>query len=249
MVKFCSVIRIFSPSGTSRVGLRFLVWLILAHLFGVHSVMAADDQELARPGNSISGNVDVVTMSGEQRQDRSNIVVFVEGVSVPYQAQQPQAIPQIGHKGKRFSPEIMPIVRGNSVDFFNDDNIFHNVFSLSKAKRFDLGVTPQGSSKLVKFDRAGLVKIYCNLHPNMVSSILVLNSPYYAVTDIDGNYSINGVPDGQYRLRVWYEFSDEIDKSIDLTKGSVHSHSFMITETKKRVKHKNKFGKTYTGKY
>ncbi len=83
----------------------------------------------------------------------------------------------------------------------------------------------------------------------MVSSILVLNSPYYAVTDIDGNYFINGVPDGQYRLRVWYEFSDEIDKSIGLTKGSVHSHSFTITETKKRVKHKNKYGKTYTGKY
>ena len=249
MVKSCSVIRLLSPSGTTRAGLRFLVFLILALQFRVHCVMAADDQKLARPGITISGNVDVLTMSGEHKQDRSNIVVFVEGVSGPYQAQQPRDVPRIGHKGKRFSPGITPIVRGNSVDFFNDDNIFHNVFSLSKTKPFDLGVYPKGSSKLVNFDRTGLVKIYCNLHPNMVGNILILNNPYYAVTDTYGNYSISGVPEGQYRLRVWYEFSNELEKTIHLTKGSAHSHSFTITETKKRVKHKNKYGKPYTGKY
>ena len=249
MCKSCSVIRLFSTSGTHRAGLRFRVFLVLALQFQVHSVLAADNQEVASSGNSISGNVNVVTMSGEHKQDRSNIVVFVEGVSVPDQVRQPQDIPQIGHKGKRFSPEIVPIVRGNSVDFFNDDNIFHNVFSLSKTKPFDLGIYPQGSSKLVSFDRTGLVKIYCNLHPNMVGNILILNNPYYALTDANGDYSISGVPDGQYRLRAWYEFSGEIEKTIDLTKGSAHSHSFTITETKKRVKHKNKYGKPYTGKY
>lgn len=249
MIKSFGVMKLFSVSRTSQARVHLSLFLILTFQFCGHAAMAAGDHDGANLGNTISGNIVVVTISGEHKKDRSNFVVFVDGISTPYQAQQPQDIPRIGHKGKRFSPEIMPIVRGSSIDFFNDDNIFHNVFSLSKTKPFDLGVYPKGTSKLVSFDRTGLVKIYCNLHPNMVGNILILNNPYYAVTDTNGDYSINGVPDGQYRLRVWHELSAEIDKSIDLTEGNSHSHSFTIRETRKRVKHRNKYGKPYKEKY
>ena len=238
-----------SRNKINRTGIRLPVLLVLALQFSAYSINAHDAEDSAVLGNTISGKVDIVTMSGEHKQDRSNIVVFVEGVTLPAKPQQVEDSTRIGHKGKRFSPEVLPIVRGDSVDFFNDDDIFHNVFSLSRTQPFDLGVYPKGSSRMVRFDRTGLVRIYCNLHPNMVGNILILNNPYYAVTDPNGSYTISDVPDGQYRLRVWTEFSDAIGKDIDLTKRSVHSHSFTITETKKRIKHKNKYGKPYNGKY
>ena len=251
MVKYNSVsdfgLRPFRMINRARN--RLLVLLLLALQFSAYSTNAHDAEDAAAPANTISGKVDIVTMSGEHKQDRSNIVVFVEGATLPDKPQPMQDSTRIGHKGKRFSPEVLPIVRGDSVDFFNDDDIFHNVFSLSRTQPFDLGVYPKGSSRMLRFDRTGLVRIYCNLHPNMVGNILILNNPYFAVTDPNGSYTISGIPDGKYRLRVWSEFTDEIGKDIDLTKSSVHSHSFTITETKKRVKHKNKYGKPYNGKY
>jgi hypothetical protein len=90
------------------------------------------------------------------------------------------------------------------VDFPNNDKTFHNVFSTSEAKKFDLGLYPPGQSRSVNFDKPGVVSIHCNVHPNMEAYVVVKDHPYFAVPDARGNFSIKDVPLGKYRLEVWH---------------------------------------------
>ena len=92
---------------------------------------------------------------------------------------------------------------GATVDFPNSDRIYHNVFSYSKARRFDLGRYPQGRSKSVRFDRPGIVRVFCDIHAHMSAFILVFAHPYFAATDAERRYRIARVPAGTYRLSVW----------------------------------------------
>jgi hypothetical protein len=95
-------------------------------------------------------------------------------------------------------------VRGARVEFPNQDPLFHNVFSLSAARTFDLGRYPEGTSKSVVFDRAGVVQVFCHIHSDMSAIVLVLENPFFAVPD-SGRYVIAGVPAGDYRLTAWHE--------------------------------------------
>ncbi len=144
---------------------------------------------------------------------------------------------------------MLPVTKGSQVEFPNDDTIYHNVFSLSKTKPFDLGIYAHGTSNTVTFERSGMVKVYCNLHPDMVGYILVLNNSFFSVTDKEGNFSIDNVPNGDYVLRIWYEFSDETKSKISLSGGKKHSITHAVKENKVLKRHKNKFGKPYKSKY
>jgi hypothetical protein len=109
----------------------------------------------------------------------------------------------IVQKNLQFSPAMLAIPRDTSVSFPNQDSEFHNVFSYSKSKRFDLGRYPKGESKSVLFDKPGIVKIYCEVHPWMRAAVLVLENPFYALVSEDGTFSIQGIPAGHYDLMVW----------------------------------------------
>jgi len=98
---------------------------------------------------------------------------------------------------------VLVIPVGTSVDFPNQDPFFHNVFSYSSAKRFDLGRYPRGESRRVVFDRPGVVKVYCEIHQWMRSAVVVVENPFHAEVGTDGSFSIAGVPPGRYRLAVW----------------------------------------------
>jgi len=111
------------------------------------------------------------------------------------------------------------------------------------------GIYAEGTSRLVEFSDAGLVKIYCNIHPKMTSTILVLNNDLFAITDADGRFTIGGIPDGPAKLRTWGEFSDELSRDIVVSGDSMYEEFFEIHETKRFVQHKNKFGKRYPEKY
>jgi len=209
----------------------------------------ASGQEIIAQLNTASGVVRVFDHNGDELEDRSDVVVFVDGLSDTASYRSASKPPQVSHKDRQFSPSVLPLARGTTVDFFNDDNIFHNVFSLSKSKSFDLGIYPEGTSKLVTFSEPGLVKIHCNIHPKMTSTILVLNNSLFATTGPDGRFEIDGVPDGQATLRVWSEFSDELSRTVFLTGGGRFEESFDVQQTKRFVQHKNKFGKRYREKY
>ena len=107
-------------------------------------------------------------------------------------------------KGLKFHPEVLPVLVGTTVDFPNGDNLFHNVFSYSQTKEFDLGRYPIRDSRSVVFDRPGVVRVYCDIHSQMNAIILVLENPLFVSPDNDGNFRIVDVPEGRYLMCVWY---------------------------------------------
>lgn len=109
---------------------------------------------------------------------------------------------RIAQRDTAFAPAALVVTAGTMVDFLNDDPFFHNVFSYSKPKRFDLGRYPRGESKAVRFDEPGVVKVYCEVHQSMRALVAVVNHPYHAVAGEDGRFSIAGVPAGRHRLVV-----------------------------------------------
>jgi plastocyanin len=115
------------------------------------------------------------------------------------------AAPALHQSGERFVPHVLPVVSGATVEFPNDDEIFHNVFSLSRAKTFDLGRFPQGTSRSVTFPSAGVVQVFCHIHADMNGYILVLDNPFFVVPDAQGRFALDGIPPGDYRLIAWHE--------------------------------------------
>jgi plastocyanin len=137
--------------------------------------------------------------------DRRRSVVYLE--TAPRAAfdarEEPHA--RMDQRNEMFVPHVLAIVAGTTVDFPNDDRTYHNVFSLSKAKSFDLGRYATGKSKSVRFDHPGIVRVFCDIHSHMSAFILVFAHRYFAVTDDEGRYRLENVPPGTYTLTVWNE--------------------------------------------
>jgi plastocyanin len=110
-----------------------------------------------------------------------------------------------------FIPRVLVVRVGATVDFPNNDRVFHNVFSFRDGKRFDLGLYPVGTSRKVTFDRAGLSRIFCNIHPNMAAYVMAVDTAYYAVSDESGAFAIRAVPPGAHAYSAWRPGSPQID--------------------------------------
>ncbi len=197
---------------------------------------------------NIKGKLTIVDKMGKSVSDTcSQNVVFIEKVEGHFT---PGPDAKVVAKESEFNPSVLPILKGTKVSFPNEDLILHNVFSLSKTKKFDLGLYEQGPGKDVVFDKSGLVKVFCNIHPGMVSNVLILDNPYYAQVKNDCSYEIKNVPVGKYRLNAWYRFGKGGTRDVDVVNADLNDINFEIKETKKRKKkHKNKFGKTYKKSY
>jgi plastocyanin len=113
--------------------------------------------------------------------------------------------PALRQHDERFSPHVLPILAGTTVEFPNDDDVFHNVFSLSSARTFDLGRYARGSSRSVNFPNTGVVQVFCHIHADMSGIILVLDNPLFIVPDPTGRFVLDGVPPGSYQLVAWHE--------------------------------------------
>ena len=111
----------------------------------------------------------------------------------------------LDQRNETFVPPVLAVTVGSTVDFPNSDKVYHNVFSLSKTRRFDLGRYPRGQSRSVVFDRPGVVRVFCEIHSHMSAFILVFAHRFFAVTDAEGRYRIDGVPAGSYTLALWSE--------------------------------------------
>jgi plastocyanin len=120
-------------------------------------------------------------------------------------------------RSETFVPHLLAVMAGTTVDFPNNDRTYHNVFSLSKARRFDLGRYAAGRSKSIRFDRPGIVRVFCEIHSHMNAFILVFTHRFFSVSDADGRYQIDGVPPGTYTLIAWIEGVIRDAKSITVT--------------------------------
>jgi len=135
--------------------------------------------------------------------DRRRSVVFLETAPQPaFETPAPRRA-SLDQRHETFVPYVVAVTVGSTVDFPNSDRTYHNVFSLSKARRFDLGRYPRGQSRSVRFDRPGEVRVFCEIHSHMSAWILVFAHRYFATTDADGRYRIEGVPAGIYTVAAW----------------------------------------------
>lgn len=122
-----------------------------------------------------------------------------------------KAIPVVlDQRNLSFTPRVLAVHVGSTVEFPNNDRVFHNVFSFRDGKRFDLGLYPVGSSRRVTFDKPGLSRIYCNIHPNMAAYVMAVDSRYFAVSDRSGTFRIAAVPTGRYRYYAWRPGAEQL---------------------------------------
>jgi plastocyanin len=130
-----------------------------------------------------------------------NAVVWLEASAAPVRETRPVVLDQ---RNLTFSPHVLAIRAGTTVQFPNRDRVFHNVFSFHDGKRFDLGMYPVGAVKNVTFEQPGLSRIFCNIHPNMAAYVMAVDSGYFAVSDLSGHFLIEAVPSGTYAYHAWH---------------------------------------------
>ena len=159
--------------------------------------------------------------------ERSHVVVYIEG---PGPAADEIAGPaaEVQQIDRRFKPELVVVPVGSSVSFPNMDPIFHNIYSLSKPKSFDLGSYDKGETRKVTFPKPGIVDIYCHLHPNMSATIVVTPNRWYARPDRFGQYKIQNVPPGQYTVVAWHKSAGFFRKTILVKAGTDSVADFFI---------------------
>jgi plastocyanin len=200
-------------------------------------------------GGTIEGVVTVKTkgLFGKQgaKGDASNVVIFLEDLQMP----NPNGREKIVQKGKQFQPRVLPIVMGGVVEFPNEDPFNHNVFSPTPEYKFDLDYYGTGKSKNVRFQKPGAVRIYCNIHSNMVADVLVVPNPYFAKTGKDGKFRISNIPAGKYTFVAWQPSGASEKRGIAIVDGKTLQVNFEVEESVFSIKHKNKYGRAYDKEY
>ena len=154
-----------------------------------------------------------------------NVVVFLK--DAPARAVPPRRA-AIRQCGETFVPRVIAVPVGSTVDFPNDDPIYHNVFSLSRARTFNLGRFPRGESRAVKFDKAGIVKVFCDIHSHMAASVVVFNHPWFTVADADGNFEIGDLPPGNPQITAWHERLGDTTIRVRTEGGRAASVEFVL---------------------
>jgi plastocyanin len=163
----------------------------------------------------------------------------------------PPATLRLVQKNKSFEPHILVVPAGSMVEFPNRDPFFHNVFSLFEGKRFDLGLYEAGTSRMVRFDRPGISYIFCNIHPEMSAVVVTVATPWWAISNRDGQVSLVDVPYGRYILHVWSEgmgpeYGQPITREITIAENAPSLGVIRVPEANgQHMAHKNKYGREY----
>ena len=161
-----------------------------------------------------------------EADEMRNVVLYIQKAPVADGFEPARGI--VAQRDEHFEPHILPVYRGATVDFPNSDDVFHNVFSLSSAKQFDLGRYPKGSSRSVVFDHTGTVQVFCHIHSDMSAIVLVLDNPYFAIPSDAGKYVIENVPPGDYTVLGWHECIKAVTRTIHVAAGETVRLDFNI---------------------
>jgi plastocyanin len=212
------------------------------------AIIAASFALLALPlaAASITGKINFVTKRGQNPVATETLIRLD-----PITARAPKRAPgtfQIVTRNKMLIPHVLAIPAGSTVVFPNDDPISHNLFSLSSPNAFDLGLYRRGAGKSQKFDSAGVVNVYCNVHPNMSAVIHILSTPYFGFADTAGNFAIADVPAGKYRLIAWNEQAGETESIVEVQSSAAPAPLQLTLDSRnarQSQQHMDKTGKPY----
>lgn len=232
---------------------RSIFGIAIVALVAVDGIFALQGAE-TNATLSVSGEATLVEpRSREIERDASNIVVWLvpaNGGQSAGTGGEKKHFRMVQHN-KRFEPRLLVVPVGSVVDFPNLDPWFHNVFSLYRGKRFDLGLYQAGSVKSVSFDRPGPSYLFCNIHPEMTGVVLAVDSDLFAISDKGGRYAIGGVVPGKYLMRVWYENAtpealQSLQRTVSVEEGTRSISAMSIPVVKQvQAEHKNKYGQSY----
>lgn len=161
-------------------------------------------------------------------RDNADAVVYIENLEGKFDP--PAEASEIDQVKMKFIPHVLPVVLGTTVKFLNSDPVLHNIFTPSKAgDRFNLGTWPQGEVREYTFNKLGQVRLLCNVHPEMLAWVVVLQNPYFATTKADGLYSIPNVPAGNYSLKVWHERLKPSSQTVTVPESGTVEVNFTVS--------------------
>jgi plastocyanin len=193
----------------------------------------------------ISGHIELTSEGKALRPEEAQDAVVYFRPKAPPKAK-PAAAPYLmGTRRKQFVPRVLPIVVGSQVRFPNQDPILHNAFSTSKDNGFDVGLYGEGEGQTVTFNHVGYVRVYCNVHHSMVGHVLVLDTPYFAQPDANGNFRLSGVPAVAGDLVVWHERATPFLRELTPAAGAPAERVQLDLSERRVPAHMNKFGKPY----
>ena len=135
---------------------------------------------------------------------------------------------EIRQRNENFVPRVVAVTVGSEVDFPNDDPIYHNVFSLSRVKTFDLGRYPKGKSRGERFDKPGVVKVFCQIHSHMSATVMVFDHPWFAIPDEQGMFDLSGVPPGMHQVTAWHERLGDTTLQVRVEPGRPATIDFVL---------------------
>ncbi len=183
--------------------------------------------EAMKPAPSRPGYVAPQTKKPVQKPEMAPAIVYLERDDEKYPRTRTNETVRIRQEGYQFRPSMVAVQTGSKVEFPNLDDEFHNVFSYSKAKRFDLGrFRKDEPSPEVLFDKAGVVKIYCEIHQHMRCFVVVLDTPWFTSTDSAGRFTLKNVPPGEYRLRVFQPSEKLLQAHVTVSDGKTATVNF-----------------------
>ena len=178
---------------------------------------------MKRATSTYSRSVPTVTLAPES--ELRHVVVYVK--DAPKTAVQPVRA-EIHQRNENFVPRVVAVTVGSTVEFPNDDPIYHNVFSLSRTKTFDLGRFPKGKSRGERFDKAGIVKVFCQIHSHMAATVMVFDHPWFAIPDEQGEFDLSGVPPGMHQITAWHERLGETTLPLRVEPGHAATIDFVL---------------------
>jgi len=182
----------------------------------------------ASPAERRPGVADLGTPAPREVPDLLRSVVYLESAPRGAFETSDGGHAVMDQRNETFVPHVLAITTGTTVDFPNSDKFYHNVFSLSKPRSFDLGRYAAGNSRQVRFDRAGIVRVFCDIHSHMNAFILVFSHPFFAMTDVEGRYHIDNVPPGTYGVVAWNEGVASDTKPVTVPDGATVEQDFTI---------------------
>src|SRR5258706_12121510 len=199
------------------------------------------------PPGRVAGRVVIHEKDKKPSPGLSDAVVYRESRATVTTAAKPVTL-EIAITDKTYAPHVVVVPVGSTVRFPNHDPFNHNVFSVSEPNSFDLGLYGRGEAKSYTFTHAGLVRVYCNVHPRMVAYVLVMENRYFAQPGNDGTFAIDNVPSGRYRLHVWHErIASEVIKDVSPDGGGREAELQIALNARgyKWQAHRNKYGRNY----